>query len=75
MRSPSAFDNDATIQEHVKSGKARLFKGDALNIEDARAAWAEASRDKPVDLFLSTVGFCTFFSNYGNVRDLTKRYI
>ncbi|KAJ2919831.1 hypothetical protein MD484_g607, partial [Candolleomyces efflorescens] len=57
LRSPSAFDNDATIQEHIKSGKARLVKGDALNSEDAKAAWAEASRDKPVDLFLSTVGF------------------
>lgn len=57
LRSPSAFDNDTTIQEHVKSGKARLVKGDALNAEDAKAAWAEASRDKPVDLLLFTLGF------------------
>ncbi|RXW12029.1 hypothetical protein EST38_g13826 [Candolleomyces aberdarensis] len=57
MRSPSAFDNDATIQEHVKSGKARLVKGDAMNIEDVKVAWSEAGRDKPVDLLLSTVGF------------------
>jgi hypothetical protein len=62
LRSPSAFDNDATIQEYLKSGKARLVKGDALNSEDAKAAWVEASRDKPVDLFLSTVGFSTSFS-------------
>jgi len=40
----------------------RLVKGDALVIEDVRNAWAEASKDKPVDLLLFTIGFSTYIS-------------
>ncbi|KDR80438.1 hypothetical protein GALMADRAFT_92851 [Galerina marginata CBS 339.88] len=57
LRSPATFDNDEAIQKHVKSGKARLIKGDALVIEDVRSLWAEAGKDAPVDLVLFTVGF------------------
>ncbi|KAF8163719.1 hypothetical protein B0H34DRAFT_795389 [Crassisporium funariophilum] len=57
LRSPQAFDEDEAIQTHVKSGKARLIKGDALVQEDVKAVWAEASKEKPVDLLLFTIGF------------------
>ena len=57
LRSPSAFDNDAEVQKHLQSGKARLVKGDATNAEDVKSAWAEAGKEKPVDLLLFTVGF------------------
>ncbi|KAF7302618.1 hypothetical protein HMN09_00896300 [Mycena chlorophos] len=53
LRSPSAFDKDETIQRHVRSGKARLVKGDALKEEDARRAWESAGT---VDTLLFTVG-------------------
>ncbi|TFK36429.1 hypothetical protein BDQ12DRAFT_686876 [Crucibulum laeve] len=57
LRSPLVFDNDEVIQKHVKSQKARLVKGDALTPEDVKLAWNEASRDKPVNVLLFTVGF------------------
>ncbi|TEB39575.1 hypothetical protein FA13DRAFT_1619121 [Coprinellus micaceus] len=57
LRSPSAFDNDAEVQKHLQSGKARLVKGDATNSEDVQSAWAEAGKERPVDLLLFTVGF------------------
>jgi hypothetical protein len=57
LRSPTIFDNDNAIQNHVRSGKAHLFKGDALVREDIQKLWAEASKETPVDLVLFTVGF------------------
>ncbi|KAF8912240.1 hypothetical protein CPB84DRAFT_1722679 [Gymnopilus junonius] len=57
LRSPNTFDQDEDIQKHVKSGKARLVKGDALAVKDIQNLWAEASKDAPVDLVLFTVGF------------------
>jgi len=57
LRSPTTFDNDESIQKHVKSGKARLIKGDGLVLADVQNVWAVASADKPVDLLLFTVGF------------------
>jgi len=41
---PAAFDKDNIIQKYVKSGKARLVKGDALNKEDVAKAWEEAAK-------------------------------
>jgi hypothetical protein len=57
LRSPSAFDKDETVQGFVKSGKARLVKGDGLVQEDVKRAWEESGKDKPVDTVLFTVGF------------------
>ena len=57
LRSPSAFDSDADVQKYIQSGKARLVKGDATNAEEAQSAWAEAGKERPVDLLLFTVGF------------------
>lgn len=59
LRSPATFDGDEDIQKHVKSGKARLLKGDALVEEDVRNAWNEATKESPVDLVIFTVGFST----------------
>ena len=59
LRKPEVFDNDELIQPHVKSGKARLVKGDALSIEDVARGWAEAqsaSESHRVDAVLFTVG-------------------
>jgi len=59
LRSPSTFDADTTIQKYVKSGQARLFKGDALIKDDVKKAWAEAAKgegEERVDVLLFTVG-------------------
>lgn len=60
LRTPSVFDKDEVIQEFVKSGKARLVKGDALVKEDCKKAWEEAAKGEPdsegVDLLVFTVG-------------------
>ncbi|KAF9060958.1 hypothetical protein BDP27DRAFT_1338893 [Rhodocollybia butyracea] len=56
LRSPSVFDSDEAIQSHIKSGKAHLFKGDALVQSDVKHAWDEASAHGNIDLLLFTVG-------------------
>ncbi|EKM51721.1 uncharacterized protein PHACADRAFT_127548 [Phanerochaete carnosa HHB-10118-sp] len=59
LRKTEVFDADETIQSYVKSGKARLVKGDALEIEDVARGWAEAqpaSQTRLVDVLLFTVG-------------------
>jgi hypothetical protein len=56
LRSPSAFDQDETVQRYIKSGKARLVKGDGLVQEDVKRAWEDSGKDKPVDTVLFTVG-------------------
>lgn len=71
LRSPTTFDDDEIIQKHVKSGKARLVQGDGLVVADVRNVWAVASRDKPVDVLLFTVGF----SEYMSIAHLSKVYI
>ncbi|KAF8210678.1 hypothetical protein K438DRAFT_1570167 [Mycena galopus ATCC 62051] len=53
LRSPSAFDTDATIQKYVKSGHARLVKGDASIEADTERAWTEAG---VVDAAIFSVG-------------------
>ncbi|KAJ6594479.1 hypothetical protein B0H19DRAFT_1056764 [Mycena capillaripes] len=53
LRTPSVFDKDTDIQGYVKSGKARLVKGDAARDEDARRAWEEAG---VVDALIFSVG-------------------
>jgi hypothetical protein len=53
LRSPSAFDGDATIQKYIKSGNARLVKGDASNEADTQRAWTEAGI---VDAVIFSVG-------------------
>ena len=57
LRSPTTFDEDESIQKYVKSGKARLIKGDGLVLADVQNVWAAASTDRPVDLLIFTVGF------------------
>ena len=57
LRSPTTFDDDQTVQKYVKSGKARLIKGNALVPADVQAVWAAASKDQPVDVLIFTVGF------------------
>lgn len=59
LRSPAVFDADKVIQEYVKSGKARLIKGDALVQEDVKRVWEEAAAgegEPVVDLLVFTVG-------------------
>ncbi|KAF7376428.1 NAD(P)-bd-dom domain-containing protein [Mycena sanguinolenta] len=53
LRSPSAFDSDTIIQKFVKSGHARLVKGDASNEADTERAWKEAGA---VDAVIFSVG-------------------
>lgn len=64
LRNPTVFDADETIQGYVKSGHARLVKGDALVKADVAKAWAEAASgegEQRVDAVLSTVGKCRRF--------------
>ncbi|KAG8947124.1 hypothetical protein FRC04_010975 [Tulasnella sp. 424] len=69
LRNVSAFDDDAEMQPFVKSGQAKLVKGDALVQEDARTAWTEANADGvPVDVVLLTVGGAAKFT-------LTKGFV
>ena len=58
LRSPSAFDNDEVIQKYIKSGKARLFKGDAMKADDISRGWemALAAGEGRIDVVLFTVG-------------------
>ena len=60
LRSPTIFEEDESIQNHVKSGKARLIKGDGLVLADVQNVWAAASKDRPVDLLIFTVGFSEY---------------
>ncbi|KAG1742657.1 uncharacterized protein EDB91DRAFT_289092 [Suillus paluster] len=66
LRSPGVFDQDETIQDYVKKGKARLVQGDALVKSDVRQAWSEAqgndSEPRPVDFLIFTVGGTPHFS-------------
>ncbi|KAH8830501.1 hypothetical protein DL96DRAFT_1593195 [Flagelloscypha sp. PMI_526] len=60
LRDPSRFDGDNEIQKHISSGKARLVRGDASNVDDCRRGWAEASKDQPVDyMIFSAATFST----------------
>jgi len=56
LRSTSVFDNDEVVQGYIKSGKARLIKGDGLIKDDVKRAWEESGRDRPVDTVVFTVG-------------------
>ncbi|KAG9016241.1 hypothetical protein FRB90_003633 [Tulasnella sp. 427] len=57
LRNLAAFDNDSEMLPYVKSGLAKLVKGDALVEEDVRAAWIRANQDGlPVDAVLLSVG-------------------
>ncbi|KAG1722068.1 hypothetical protein EDB19DRAFT_1646034 [Suillus lakei] len=69
LRSPQVFDQDDTIQNYVKEGKARLIKGDALVKSDVSRAWSEAQHQheddsdiRPVDFLIFTVGGTPHFS-------------
>ncbi|KAG1812909.1 uncharacterized protein BJ212DRAFT_1368916 [Suillus subaureus] len=64
LRSPQVFDQDDTIQNYIKEGKARLIQGDALVKNDVRRAWPEARVDdtRPVDFLIFTVGGPPHFS-------------
>ncbi|KAG8997517.1 hypothetical protein FRB90_012491, partial [Tulasnella sp. 427] len=71
LRNVSAFDEDAEMQPFVKSGRAKLVKGDALVEDDVRKTWTEANADGvPVDVVLFTVGGTPKFTlNKGFVID------
>lgn len=56
LRSTSVFDEDEVVQGYVKSGKARLVKGDALVKDDVKRAWEESGRDRSVDTVLFSIG-------------------
>ena len=58
LRSPTVFDQDEVIQGYIKSGKAKLLKGDALVQDDVKHAWDEAANSGVVDLLVFTVGQC-----------------
>ncbi|KAI0064501.1 hypothetical protein BV25DRAFT_242015 [Artomyces pyxidatus] len=70
LRNTGVFDADESIQEYVKTGKARLVKGDALSKEDVRHGWEVAGQPDPtdptdtdgVDILLFTVGGTPSFS-------------
>ncbi|KAJ6521916.1 hypothetical protein DFH09DRAFT_1192026 [Mycena vulgaris] len=53
LRSPAVFDEDPVLQGYVKTGNARLLKGDATNEADTRRAWTEAGL---VDAVIFSVG-------------------
>ena len=63
LRTPSAFDRDATIQKYVKSGHARLVKGDASIEADTQRAWDAAGI---VDALVFTVGMLFYFVTFYN---------
>ncbi|KAK7005811.1 NAD(P)-bd-dom domain-containing protein [Favolaschia claudopus] len=54
LRTPSAFDEDATIQRFIKSGHVRLVKGDASIEADTQRAWEAAGPQ--VDAVTFSVG-------------------
>ena len=56
LRSPDIFDSDEVIQKYIKSGKAKVLKGDALVKDDVKRSWDEAAKSRQVDLLLFTVG-------------------
>ena len=61
LRNTSVFEKDEQMQSFIKSGKAQLVQGDALNIDDVQQAWQKASlnsEDNSLDLVLFTVGAC-----------------
>ncbi|KZP08737.1 hypothetical protein FIBSPDRAFT_839990 [Athelia psychrophila] len=59
LHSPACFDADDTIQGYIRSGRARLIKGDALVRADVVRAWAEAAKGdgaQSVDVLLFAAG-------------------
>jgi len=60
LRSLRVFDSDTDIRHFVALGKAKLIEGDALNPDDVKAAWDQATTIHPenpgVDFVLFTVG-------------------
>ncbi|KAJ7077315.1 hypothetical protein B0H15DRAFT_925000 [Mycena belliarum] len=52
-RNPAALETNELLQGYLKSGKARVIKGDATKEEDVRRAWSEAGT---VDIVLFGVG-------------------
>ncbi|KAJ7778995.1 hypothetical protein B0H16DRAFT_1359687 [Mycena metata] len=53
LRKPSVFDEDPMIQKFIRSGAARLIKGDAKKEDDMVNAWAQAGI---VDAVIFSVG-------------------
>ena len=71
LRNPDIFAEDEAVQKHVQAGTVHIVKGDALNIDNVHAAWAEAIKSGPVTLVLFTVGFSTSRSSHFR-RSLAK---
>lgn len=63
LRNLSVFDEDADIQPFIKSGHAKLVKGDALNEDDLKNAFAQATSDGiPIDVVIFSLGGPPSFS-------------
>ena len=58
LRRKSTFDQDARMQEFIKSGRAKLSFGDATSIDDVKRAWDVAVENGKVDYIISSVGKC-----------------
>jgi hypothetical protein len=72
LRNPSAWDNDAQMQEHLKSGKATVTRGDALKSEDVAKVWTEATANSPVDAVVYSLGMTP---GDGGSVSLTKGFL
>jgi hypothetical protein len=58
LRNDTCFDNDEALQRYIKSGKARLVKGDAMISDDVKKALNTAISDPNthLDTIIFTVG-------------------
>ena len=59
VRRLTVFDADETMQSYVRSGKARLVKGDALDMDAVVRGYAKAQAAHPsglVDVVLCSLG-------------------
>jgi hypothetical protein len=51
------FDQDTAMQPHIKVGRARIVKGDALVEENMRQVWSQAiGEDGTLDVVFSAIG-------------------
>ena len=57
LRKTDVFDNDEQMRPHVESGRAQLVQGDALVVDDVKAAWEKATDfGRAVDYVVFTLG-------------------
>lgn len=75
LRSPQVFEQDDTIQQYIKEGKAHLVQGDALVKSDVSRAWSEAQHQdgRPADFLIFTVGASNPFYKFAS-QNFTHPY-